>query len=73
MKLKRDSLLHAETCALIAVVTGLLLPWWGAGLVALAAGICKEIWDKYHNGVASWRDVSWDVIGVAAGALITLI
>ena len=73
MKLKRDSLLHAETCALIAVVTGLLLPWWGAGLVALAAGIGKELWDREHGGVPSWSDVLWDVAGVIAGTLITLI
>ena len=73
MKLKRDSLLHAETCALIAVVTGLLLPWWGAGLVALAAGIGKELWDREHGGVPSWNDVLWDVAGVIAGTLITLI
>lgn len=73
MKLKRDSLLHAETCALIAVVTGLLLPWWGAGLVALAAGIGKELWDREHGGVPSWSDVLWDVAGVIAGTLINLI
>ena len=73
MKLKRDSLLHAETCALIAVVTGLLLPWWGAGLVALAAGIGKELWDREHGGVPNWNDILWDVVGVAAGVLITLI
>lgn len=73
MKLKRDSLLHAETCALIAVVAGLLLPWWGAGLVALAAGIGKELWDREHGGVPSWSDVLWDVAGVIAGTLINLI
>ena len=73
MKIRRDNLLHAETCALIAVVAGLRLPWWGAGLVALAAGIGKEIWDKYHNGVPSWCDVFWDIAGAVAGALISII
>lgn len=73
MKIRRDSLLHAETCALIAVVAGLRLPWWGAGLVALAAGIGKEIWDKYHNGVPSWSDFFWDIAGAVAGALISII
>lgn len=66
-------MLHAETCALIAVVAGLRLPWWGAGLVALAAGISKEIWDKFHNGVPSWSDLFWDIAGVAAGAIISII
>ena len=73
MKLKRDSLLHAETCALIAVVTGLLLPWWGAGLVALAASIGKELWDREHGGVPSWSDVLWDILGVLAGTAFNLI
>ena len=70
MKIKRDSLLHAETCALIAVVTGLLLPWWGAGLVALAAGIGKELWDSKHGGCASWADFMADLVGVACGVFL---
>ena len=73
MKIRRDSLLHAETCALIAVVAGLLLPWWGAGLVALAAGICKEVWDSRHDGAATWADVFWDAIGAIAGTIITIL
>jgi hypothetical protein len=73
MAIRRDSLLHAETCALIAVVAGLFLPWWGAGLVALTAGIGKEIWDRYHGGVPSWADLGWDAVGAAIGALIALI
>ena len=73
MKIRRDSLPHAETCALIAVVAGLFLPWWGAGLVALTAGIAKEVWDKYHDGVPSWSDFFWDIAGAVAGALISII
>lgn len=73
MAIKRDSLLHAESCALIAVVAGILLPWWAAGLVALAVGAGKEIWDRYHGGVPSWADLGWDAVGAAVGALIALI
>ena len=73
MKIRRDSLLHAESCSLIAVVAGLFLPWWGAGLVALAAGVGKELWDKYHNGVPSWSDFFWDIAGAVAGAIISII
>lgn len=73
MKIRTDSLLHFETCALIAIVAGLLLPWWGAVIVALAAGIGKELWDKTHNGVPSWSDVLWDIVGAAVGAVITII
>ena len=73
MKLNRNSLLHAETCALLTIGFGRVFPWWGAGLVALAAGIGKELWDREHGGVPSWSDVLWDVAGVIAGTLINLI
>lgn len=57
---------------MIAVVCGLFLPWWLGALVALAAGIGKEVWDTRH-GVASWHDVICDLMGVAIGTIITLI
>ena len=69
---RRDGLLHIETCALIAVVCGLFLPWWLGALVAMAAGIGKEIWDTRH-GVATWHDVICDAIGVFIGTIITLL
>ena len=71
--IRRDHLLHAETCALLCIVLALLVPWWAAALGALAAGVGKELWDREHGGVPSWSDVLWDAIGVAAGVLITLI
>ena len=73
MKIGRDGFLHIETCALIAVVSGIILPWWAAGTIALLAGIGKEIWDKYRGGVPSWHDVICDLIGVAAGTIITVL
>ena len=73
MKIRLDSLLHFESCALIAAVAGLLLPWWAAGLVAIAAGIGKEIWDRYHGGVPSWADLGWDAAGAILGMVITII
>ena len=69
--IRRDGLLHIETCALIVVVTGLFLPWWIAGVVSLVAGIGKELWDIKH-GVANWHDVICDLIGVLLGSLIAL-
>lgn len=65
--IRRDGLLHLETCALIVIVAGLLVPWWAAGLIALCAGIGKEFWDKEHGGVANWHDVICDAIGIALG------
>ncbi len=68
--LRRDGLLHIESCALIAAACGLFLPWWLAGVISLAAGAGKEIWDIRH-GVASWHDMICDLIGVAIGTILT--
>ena len=70
--IRRDGLLHIETCALIAVAAGILLPWCISGLLAFTAGIGKELWDTRH-GVATWHDVICDLIGVAIGTIITLL
>lgn len=70
--IRRDGLLHIETCALIAVLFGLFLPWWAAGSIALAAGLGKELWDTKH-GVANWHDVICDFIGVLLGTLLALL
>lgn len=69
--MKRDDLLHIETCALIAVIVALVLPWWAGGLVAICAGIVKELWDINH-GVSTWKDVMYDFIGAIIGTVIAL-
>jgi putative lipoprotein len=38
----------------------------GGGL-ALAAGVGKELWDLSGRGDASWRDLTWDVVGTVTG------
>ena len=73
MRIRTDHLLHAETCALLCVVFALFLPVWLAGVLAFLAGIGKEVWDRYHDGVPSWSDFAWDCIGVAIGVLIALV
>ena len=70
--IRRDGLLHIETCALIAILFGIILPWWAAGIIALLAGIGKELWDTKH-GVANWHDAICDFIGVVIGTAIILI
>lgn len=40
----------------------------GAG-IALTAGVAKEIDDLGGKGDASWRDLTWDVVGTGAGLL----
>jgi putative lipoprotein len=43
-----------------------------AGLgVAVAAGAGKEMYDRTSGGDASWRDMTWDVVGGATGAAIS--
>jgi putative lipoprotein len=46
-------------------------PTWArfaiGGSVAMGAGIAKEVWDMQGHGDPSWRDVTWDVLGTAAG------
>ena len=37
---------------------------------SLLAGIGKELWDSSGNGNASWKDLAWDVAGVAVGLAI---
>ena len=45
----------------------------GAGAtLALGAGVAKELWDLDGHGDASWRDLSWDVIGAATGLLVSV-
>jgi putative lipoprotein len=41
----------------------------GGGL-ALVAGVGKELWDLSGRGDASWRDLTWDVVGTATGLAV---
>lgn len=50
-------------------------PWERAlfgGGVALGLGVAKELWDLTGRGQASWRDLCWDLIGVATGLLFAV-
>lgn len=38
----------------------------GAGL-GLAAGVTKELYDLSGHGHASWKDLTWDALGVGVG------
>jgi putative lipoprotein len=37
--------------------------------LALAFGVAKEAWDLAGPGDASWRDLTWDVVGTTTGVL----
>jgi len=75
----RDKALHFTVSASLAVVA-----YAGASLktddrptrvaaaitFALGAGLLKEAWDLTGHGDASWRDLTWDVVGTTTGVLI---
>jgi len=45
----------------------------GAGAaLAVGAGVAKELWDLDGHGDASWRDLSWDLIGATTGLLVSV-
>ena len=44
----------------------------GAGL-ALTAGIAKELNDLAGHGDPSWRDLTWDFVGTAAGLALAYV
>lgn len=80
--LGRDKGLHAAASAVIAAgAYGASAPWIesrpgraavGAS-VALAAGLAKEAWDATGHGDPSLKDLTWDVIGTAAGVGLALL
>lgn len=65
-----DKLKHIVVSAIIAVALNLFLPWWVAGLVTLAIGVGKEVYDKVSGkGCAEWKDLAADVVGIIIGVL----
>jgi putative lipoprotein len=77
----RDKLIHFSASASLAIVgyAGTSMgtenrPARAAGGAALAvgAGAAKELWDLDGHGDASWRDLTWDLIGAATGVLVSL-
>jgi putative lipoprotein len=77
----RDKLVHFEAAGSLAIVgyanAAMLTenrPARAAAGAALAvgAGAAKERWDLDGHGDASWRDFGWDLIGAAAGVLVSL-
>src|SRR5437667_5464812 len=72
----RDKLLHFAASGSLAVVgyasasmlTENRPARIGAGAaLAVGAGVAKELWDLDGHGDASWRDLSWDLIGATTG------
>ena len=75
----RDKALHFGASASIAVVVYAGSSFKtdhrptraaAAFTIALGAGILKETWDLTGHGDASWRDLTWDVVGTTTGVLL---
>ncbi len=73
----RDKALHLSLSATISAGTYAAVvplesePLWRltiAATVGLGAGVGKELFDATGHGDASWKDLTWDVIGVALGS-----
>jgi hypothetical protein len=72
--LREDKLKHVVVSAIMAVVLNLILPWWVAGLLTLAIGVGKEVYDKLSGkGHAEWEDLVADVVGIGVGLSIGLL
>lgn len=68
--LTEDKLKHIVVSAVIAVALNLFLPWWAAGVITLAIGVGKEVYDKVSGkGCAEWEDLLADLVGVLIGLL----
>jgi putative lipoprotein len=77
----RDKLLHFSAAGSLAVIgyanASMLTESRPAraatgGALAVGAGVAKELWDLDGHGDASWRDLTWDVLGAATGVLVSL-
>ena len=75
----RDKALHFGASALIAsggyagtalVTDDVRIRLGVGGGLALSAGVGKELWDLSGHGDASWRDLTWDVVGTATGLMV---
>ncbi len=40
-------------------------------VVTASAGIGKEIWDSATGGQPSWKDLTWDALGLATGLVVS--
>ena len=73
-RLSEDKLKHVVVSAIIAVVLNLFLPWWVAGLITLAIGVGKEVYDKLSGkGHPEWEDLVADVVGIGVGLSVGLL
>ena len=65
-----DGMAHVILSALICAVLNLFLPWWVAGLITLAIGVGKELYDRISGkGCSEVKDIVCDIVGIIIGIL----
>lgn len=66
-----DGLLHVIISAMMVLIVQIFTPWWAAVLVAIVAGVAKElIWDLWlRNGQIQVKDLICDLAGILIGCL----
>lgn len=65
-----DGLLHILVCYIIVLtLCQFNMPWQWASVVALIAGIAKEVYDREHS-TAEWHDIICDCAGIILADLV---
>lgn len=68
--LTEDKLKHIVASSIIMIALNLILSWWVAGLITLAIGVGKEVYDKVTGkGHPEWEDLLADIVGILIGVL----
>lgn len=65
-----DGMKHIIISSVIAMLLNLLIPFWVAGLLTLAIGVGKEVYDKVSGkGHPEWKDLLADLLGIVIGIM----
>ena len=67
-----DKIYHAISCLVITLITALFLNWWIGLILAVLAGILKEVYDAKWGTGWDWYDILADMLGVVLGVGVYL-
>lgn len=70
MKLQRDKVLHILAGLILCLAIGWLTDKTVGLLVAVGAGVAKEIYDKHNKGTVDVKDSLATTVGGLAGYII---
>ena len=69
-----DKIFHFIICFVIVLVADIFMPLWASVLLACAAAVGKEIYDRFHpdKHTADWADLAADFFGILVALAIIL-